>query len=81
MNKTNKQTNLVVFSLHKNQLHSSIYQFVPVTTDKNFASSDSPQSNVKHFLNHIDLHIRITVTLLVGVVIPSSMGQSASSTS
>jgi hypothetical protein len=72
---------LVVFGLPKNNRHFCIYLFRPVTTTYHFASSDAPDFNLRRVFNHIELRIRITVTMWVAVVTPPSVGQSASGTS
>jgi len=73
--------NLLVFGLPKSHWHFYIYRFRSVSTNSHFASSDSPHFTLRCILNRIDLHIRITVTMCVGEVNPSSVGQSASNTS
>ena len=73
--------NLVVFGLQKNPRHFYIYKFQPVSTNQHLTCSDSPHFTLRSYLNQIDLHICFTVRMCVGVVIPSSVGQSASSTS
>jgi len=77
---THLHPNFVLFGLPNNHRHFFIYWFRPVSTNYHFASSDTPPLNLRRCLNRIDLHIRITVTKSIGVVIPSSVGQSASST-
>jgi len=66
--------------LPNNHQHFCIYLFRLVSTNLHFASSDSPYFNLWHFLIWINLHIRITVRMCVGVVNPLSVGLGASST-
>jgi len=71
---------LVVFGLSKSLWHFSIYLFRPVSTSYHFASSVCHHFNLERFLNWFHLHIRISVTMCVGAVIPLSVGQCASTT-
>ena len=69
-----------MFGFPENHEHFCIHPFQPGSTNWYFPSLDSPPFNLWRFLNLIDLHSHITDTMHVGVVIPTSMGQSASST-